>query len=160
MSEQLPPQEGPEDRPPPSQQPRPTPGGEGPGWDPSGRAPAPVPRGPQPLRPDEERTWAMLAHLLSLLAAYVGFGFLAPLAVMLIMGPRSAYVRAHAVESLNFNLSWLIYAIVAALLILVAVGIFILIALGVAYVIFVIIASIRAYNGQPYRYPLTIRMVH
>jgi uncharacterized Tic20 family protein len=101
----------------------------------------------------------MLAHLLSLVAAYVGFGFLAPLAVMLIMGPRSAYVRAHAVESLNFNLSWLIYAIVAAVLSLVVIGIFILIALAIAYVALVIVAAVRAYNGQLYRYPLTIRMV-
>ena len=33
------------------------------------------------------------------------------------------------------------------------------IALGIAYVILVIIASVRANNGQLYRYPLTIRFV-
>jgi uncharacterized Tic20 family protein len=112
-----------------------------------------------PLTPDQERLWAMLAHLLAFVAAYIALGFLAPLTVLLIFGPRSAYVRAHAVESLNFNLSWLVYAIVAVILAFLLIGIPILIALGIAYVIFVIIASVRANNGQLYRYPLTIRFI-
>jgi hypothetical protein len=101
----------------------------------------------------------MLAHLLSFVAAYVALGFLAPLTVLLVFGPRSAYVRAHAVEALNFNLTWLIYAAVAVVLAIVLIGILILIALGIAYVVLVAIAAIRAYNGQYYRYPLTIRFV-
>jgi uncharacterized protein len=113
----------------------------------------------QPLTPDQERLWAMLAHLLSFVAAYIALGFLAPLIVLLIFGPRSAYVREHAVESLNFNLTWLLYAVVCVILALLLIGILILIALGIAYVILVVIASIRANNGQMYRYPLTIRFM-
>ena len=101
----------------------------------------------------------MLAHLLSFVAAYIALGFLAPLIVLLLFGQRSAYVRAHAVESLNFNLSWLLYAIVGVLLIFIGIGILILIALGIAYVILIVVASIRANNGVFYRYPLTIRFV-
>ena len=122
--------------------------------------PPPQPPGvPQPLPPDQERLWAMLAHLLSFVAAYVALGFLAPLTVLLVFGPRSAYVRGHAVESLNFNLSWLLYAAAAFVLSFVIIGLPILIALGVSYVVLVIVASVRANNGQPYRYPLTIRFV-
>jgi uncharacterized protein len=101
----------------------------------------------------------MLAHLLAFVAAYIALGFLAPLTVLLVFGPRSAYVRAHAVESLNFNLSWLVYAVVAVILAFLLIGIPILIALAIAYVVFVIIASVRANNGQLYRYPLTIRFI-
>jgi uncharacterized protein len=101
----------------------------------------------------------MLAHLLSFVAAYIALGFLAPLTVLLVFGPRSAYVRAHAVEALNFNLTWLIYAFVAAVLSILLIGIPILIALGVAYVVLVVVAAVRASNGQYYRYPLTIRFV-
>jgi uncharacterized protein len=122
---------------------------------PPGAGPPPQP----PLSPDQERLWAMLAHLLAFVAAYIALGFIAPLTVLLVFGPRSAYVRAHAVESLNFNLSWLIYAVVAVILAFVVIGIPILIALGIAYVILVIVASVRANNGQLYRYPLTIRFV-
>jgi uncharacterized Tic20 family protein len=128
--------------------------------------PPPPPQGPlgagppaQPLPPDQERLWAMLSHLLSFVAAYIALGFLAPLTILLVFGPRSAYVREHAVESLNFNLTWLLYGIVAAFLAILLIGIPILIALGIAYVILVIIASIQANNGRVYRYPLTVRFV-
>jgi uncharacterized Tic20 family protein len=123
------------------------------------RAMSQVPPSQPPLSADQERLWAMLAHLLSFVAAYIALGFIAPLVVLLVFGPRSAYVRAHAVESLNFNLSWLIYAIVGVVLIFLGIGILILLALGIAYVFLVIIASIRANNGQLFRYPLTLRFI-
>jgi uncharacterized protein len=117
------------------------------------------PPGQPPLSADQERLWAMLAHLLSFVAAYIALGFIAPLVVLLVFGPRSAYVRAHAVESLNFNLSWLAYAIVGFVLIILGIGILILLALGIAYVVLVIIASIRANSGEFFRYPLTLRFI-
>ena len=140
-------QQGP---PPPPQPPLP-PGGGGP--------PAGGPPGQPPLSADQERLWGMLAHLLSFVAAYIALGFVAPLVVLLVFGPRSAYVRAQAVESLNFNLSWLLYAIVAGILVIIGIGLLILLALGIAYVVLVVIASVRANNGQLYRYPLTIRFM-
>jgi uncharacterized Tic20 family protein len=120
----------------------------------------PPPPGQGQLSPDQERLWAMLAHLLSFVAAYLFLGFVAPLVVLLVFGPRSPYVRAHAVESLNFNLTWLLYAIVGVVLAFLVIGIPILIALGIAYLVLVVIASIRANNGEFYRYPLTIRFIH
>jgi uncharacterized protein len=140
-----------------SQQPPPPP--PGPPLPPGGGPPAGGPPGQPPLSADQERLWGMLAHLLSFVAAYIALGFVAPLVVLLVFGPRSAYVRAQAIESLNFNLSWLLYAIVAGILVVIGIGLLILLALGIAYVILVIIASIRANNGQLYRYPLTIRFM-
>jgi uncharacterized protein len=126
---------------------------------PGGGPPMGGPPGQRPLPPDQERLWGMLAHLLSFVAAYIALGFVAPLIVLLVFGPRSAYVRANAVESLNFNLSWLLYAVVAGILLIIGIGLLILIALGIAYVVLVIIASVRANNGEFFRYPLTIRFV-
>jgi uncharacterized Tic20 family protein len=131
-------------QPPPPQPPPPPPGGGAVG---------------PPLQPDQERLWAMLAHLLSFVAAYLFLGFVAPLIVLLVFGPRSSFVRAHAVESLNFNLTWLLYGIIAVILAFVLIGFLILAVLGIAYVVLVIIASVRANNGQMYRYPATIRFV-
>ena len=119
----------------------------------------PPPPGQGQLSPDQERLWAMLAHLLSFVAAYLFLGFVAPLVVLLVFGPRSPYVRAHAVESLNFNLTWLLYAIVGVVLAFLVIGIPILIALGIAYLVLVVIASVRANNGEFFRYPLTIRFI-
>jgi uncharacterized Tic20 family protein len=123
---------------------------------PPGQAPPP---GQGQLPPEQERLWAMLAHLLSFVAAYIALGFVAPLVVLLVFGPRSAYVRAHAVESLNFNLSWLLYAIVSVVLVFIGIGILLLIALGLAYLVLIVIASVRANAGEFFRYPLTIRFI-
>jgi uncharacterized protein len=131
MSQQVPP--------PPPEPPLPPAGPPPGGGPPAGGRPV----GP-PMSPDQERLWGMLAHLLSFVAAYLALGFVAPLVVLLVFGPRSAYVRAHAVESLNFNLSWLLYAIVGGILLIVGIGLLILIALGIAYVALIIIASFRA----------------
>jgi uncharacterized Tic20 family protein len=119
----------------------------------------PPPAVQPPLPPDQERLWAMLSHLLSFVAAYLFLGFVAPLIVLLVFGPRSAFVRANAVESLNFNLSWLLYGVIAVILALVLIGFLILVVLGIAYVVLVIIASVKANNGEVYRYPATIRFV-
>jgi uncharacterized Tic20 family protein len=119
----------------------------------------PTPGSPQPLPPDQERLWAMLAHLLGIVSAYIALGFIAPLIVMLTFGERSAYVRRHAVEALNFNLSWAIYTIVAFILAFLLIGIPILIALAIGYVVLIVMASVKAQGGEPFRYPLTIRFV-
>ena len=119
----------------------------------------PPPPGQGQLTPDQERLWGMLAHLLSFVAAYLFLGFVAPLIVLLVFGQRSPFVRANAVESLNLHLTWLLYGIVGVILAFLLIGIPILIVLGIAYLVLVVIASVRANNGEVYRYPATIRFI-
>lgn len=106
-----------------------------------------------------ERNWAVAAHLTSFVAAYVALGFLGPLVVLLVQGDKSPYVRAHAVEALNFNLTWLIYILVSALLVVILVGIALLAVVGIAYAVLVVLAAVAAADGRTYRYPLTIRFI-
>jgi uncharacterized protein len=108
---------------------------------------------------DSERTWSIASHLSGFLAAYIALGFLGPLVCMLVIGDRSPFARRHAVEALNFNLSWLIYCLVSGVLTLVLVGWVLLAALGIAYVVLVILGAMAASRGEEYRYPLTIRFV-
>jgi uncharacterized protein len=107
----------------------------------------------------EERTWALMSHIGTLVAAWFAMGFLAPLLVLLIKGQDSPFVRRHAVESLNFQISLLIYLVASGILVLVVVGIFMLIALGIFALVVIILATLAASNGGDYRYPLTIRLV-
>jgi uncharacterized Tic20 family protein len=117
--------------------------------------------GQAPLSPTEERTWAMAAHLSSVLGIWVFFlGALGPLVVLLAQGQRSPYVRAQAIEALNFNISVLIYSIIAWILVFVLIGFLMVAALFVFWLLFTIIATVKVSNGEPYRYPLTIRLVH
>ena len=109
--------------------------------------------------PSEDRNWAMGAHLSAFLAAYIALGFLGPLVVLLVRGDRSSFVRRHAVEALNFNITVLIYVVICVILAIVLIGLVLLIALGVLYVITVIAGAVRANAGEDFRYPLTIRFV-
>ncbi len=124
------------------------------------------PGGPPALRPDEERLWATLAHALSLVAAAVALGVLAPLLVLVVFGNRSSYVRHHATESLNFQLTALLLFFVGFLIALLTLGVGLIaivplaLAYGLWYLIAVIIGSVRANNGELWRYPLTLRLVH
>ena len=117
----------------------------------------------QPAHPSgttsEERNWAVAAHAGSFAAAYVALGFLAPLLVMLVKGKESQFIRAHAVESLNFQITALIYLAISGLLLFVLIGFVLLPLVGIFYLIVVILASIKASEGGFYRYPLTLRLV-
>ncbi|MBU2547004.1 MAG: DUF4870 domain-containing protein [Proteobacteria bacterium] len=107
------------------------------------------------------QTYGMLCHLLAL-SGYVGIPFgnvIGPLVIWLLKKNEDPFVDDQGKESLNFQISMLIYAFVAAPLVLVVVGAFILIALGVFGFIMVVIASIRANDGIAYRYPVTIRFL-
>lgn len=109
--------------------------------------------------PSEDRNWAMGAHLSAFLAAYIALGFLGPLVVLLVRGDRSPFVRQHAVEALNFNLTVLIYIVISVILAILLIGLLMLLALGILYVVAVIIGAVRASSGEHFRYPLTIRFV-
>ena len=109
----------------------------------------------------QTNTWGMLCHLTSL-SAYVGIPFghiVGPLVIWLIKKDESEFVEHQGKESLNFQISIAIYAIIAGLLILIVIGIFLLIAVGIFSLVMIIIATVKASNGEKYRYPLTLRLI-
>jgi uncharacterized protein len=108
-----------------------------------------------------ERNWAMFAHLSSLLG-WIGIplaNLIAPLVIWQVRKDDMPFAADQAKECLNFQISMTIYALISAVLALVLIGIFMLIALWVIDVIFTVIAAIKANDGVPYRYPLTIRFI-
>lgn len=114
---------------------------------------------PQPApATQEERSWALGSHIGCLVGAWIALAFLVPLVIMLVKND-SAFVRAHAVESLNFQLSFLIYGFAGVLLLFVGIGFIVLPVLGVMWLVFVVLATLKAKDGYAYRYPLTIRFV-
>ncbi len=112
------------------------------------------------LAPKEERTYAMFCHLGALAGFFIPFGnIIVPLVLWLIKKDASPFVDRQGRESLNFQISMLIYTLVSALLILVVIGIFLLAALWIFNLVIVIIAGVRAESGEEFRYPLSIRFI-
>jgi uncharacterized Tic20 family protein len=109
----------------------------------------------------QARMWGMFCHL-SALSGFIGIPFgsiLGPLIIWLIKKNEYPFVDDQGKESLNFQISILIYSIVAALLIFVFIGIFLIFAIMITNIVLVIIASIKANNGEVYYYPYTIRFI-
>jgi len=67
------------------------------------------PAGPNAGR-DDSRSWALAAHLSAPVSMIVALAFLGPLIVYLVK-KDDPFVRRHAAEALNFNLSFLLYAV-------------------------------------------------
>ena len=107
------------------------------------------------------RLWCVLAHASALAGFFVPWAghIVGPLIIWLAKHADSPEIDAHSKESLNFQISMLIYNAVAAILCLVLIGFVILGVLHILNVIFVIIASIQASEGKLYRYPLAIRLI-
>ncbi|THU38165.1 DUF4870 domain-containing protein [Niastella caeni] len=99
----------------------------------------------------DERTLAILCHVLTLF-----FWIFPPLIIYLIKKDESAYVTAHARESLNFQITMTIACLI---LFITIIGIFLLWVIGIIVLVLVIVATIRASENKLYRYPFTIRLI-
>jgi uncharacterized Tic20 family protein len=111
---------------------------------------------------DAERNWAVVCHLGGFALYLLPFAFghvLVPLAVWLLKRSESPFIDANGREALNFQISITIYGIVAGVLAFVLVGFVLLAALAVFQFVLMVIASVRASQGEVYRYPLTLRLV-
>jgi uncharacterized Tic20 family protein len=135
-----------------------------------GGAPPPPPGTPfsaTPLSPADARTWAIGAHVSAIGTALLGgiSSFIGPLVVWLIRKDSDPFVAAHALEALNFNITVDVLVLAGLLLGALTLGLgFILIGpilliVGVLWLIWTIQAATAASNGQPYRYPFSIRLV-
>lgn len=102
----------------------------------------------------DEKTMAILSHILCIVA-----GFIAPLIIYLVKKDESAYVREHAKEALNFQITMIILFIVSAILMLILIGILLIWVLSIANLVLIIIATIKASENKMYRYPFNFRLI-
>ena len=123
---------------------------------------APTPEAAAPQAGKNAKQWTLFVHL-SALSGYIGIPFgwiLGPLILWLIKKDEIAEVNEHGKEALNFQISVLIYSIVALPLIcLGGLGAVILVALGIFDIVCIIIAAVKAADGQLFQYPLSIKFI-
>jgi uncharacterized Tic20 family protein len=120
----------------------------------------------------EQRNWAMAAHLCGLLwlaggtglifipfSGLVLFTILGPLIIWRTKGETMPFVAEQAKESLNFQITVFLLAVIFGVLALILIGFVLLWILGLVNLILVIIAAITVSDGKPYRYPFCLRLV-
>ena len=109
----------------------------------------------------EDRTLAMVCHLLGILTGFIG-----PLVLWLVKKDSSAFVDHHGREALNFQLTILIVmlflGISAMILIFIFIGFLlfpVMAIVGILALVAEIIAAVAAQNGEWHRYPVCFRFV-
>ncbi|MDP4689519.1 MAG: DUF4870 domain-containing protein [Candidatus Nanopelagicales bacterium] len=115
----------------------------------------PEPSAPQqPLSDSDARLWAMLGQLSGIILGFVG-----SLIIMLVFGPRSAFVKKESTEALNFQITVTIAYVVSFILMFILIGFVLFLAVWILNIVFCIIAGMKNNQGLEYRYPLTFRFV-
>jgi uncharacterized protein len=118
-------------------------------------APPPAPTGGVP---QEQRTLALIAHLLGIVTWFVG-----PLIVWLISKDDASkgFVTDQAKEALNFQITLSIAYVVAFILTVISLGLlfFVPTLVWIANLVFCILGGLKANNGETYRYPFAIRLI-
>ena len=146
-----------------------------------------MPYSPQALSTTSlsDRQWAASAHVLALMlalmtawmpgiAGIVGAGL-----IYLLKRDDSPFAAEHAREAINFNLSMLLYSVAAiaigvvlvgatvltlglGLIVTAPAGLLLVFAAGgiaVMWLVCSLVAGFKAWNGEHYRYPLTLRLI-
>jgi uncharacterized Tic20 family protein len=116
----------------------------------------PPPDKPPYVPTQDERTWALLAHLSGLIAGMFAVPFVGPLIVWVIKKDESPFVGDQAKEALNFQIALLIAVVVC---IATCVGIVLAPIVGIAGLVYSILGALEANKGVYYRYPYTLRLI-
>jgi uncharacterized Tic20 family protein len=112
------------------------------------------------IYPESERNWAMFCHLSAFAGLFFPFGgIIGPMIFWLSRKDTSELVDRNGRASLNFQLSMLLYTVLCIPLFFLLIGFLILGVLLVVEIVSVVVASIRAANGQDFSYPLTIPFI-
>lgn len=109
----------------------------------------------------DEQNMGMLCHLLALAGFLVpGVGnVVGPLVIWLMKKDEMPFVDSQGKESLNFQITITIAGIIGFILCFVFIGFLLLPVIGIFALVCIILASIEASNGKPYRYPFCIRLI-
>jgi uncharacterized Tic20 family protein len=102
----------------------------------------------------EERMLAAILYVVSLFFPIIG-----PLVIWLLKKDESSFINYHGKEYFNFFISYTVYSVISGILIFLIVGIFLLWILGIMALVFTIIAAVKAYEGNEYRFPLVFRVI-
>ena len=122
-------------------------------------AEAPSATAPEPSK--EAKQFGMLCHISGLAGLLTaGFGnWIGPLVVWLLKKEEYPFVDDQGKEALNFQITCLIGYLIGVITAWLIIGILIIMAVGVFWLVFTIIAAVKASEGITYRYPFSIRLI-
>lgn len=124
---------------------------------------APQPAFAPTISATEERHIGTIAHIVPMIAMVLSagtLGFVGSLVIYLIYRDKGPFVRQHAVNSLNVQLTMLVALIVSVPLMLVLVGFVTFPLAFVVAFVYHVIGAVKANNGEWWNPPAIFRFVH
>lgn len=109
----------------------------------------------------DDKLFGMLCHLASF-CVFIGIPFgniIGPVVLWLLKKNDSNFVDYNGKESINFQITITIASIIAGILCLILVGYLLLLVLFIINIIVVVQASLKANNGETYRYPFSLPFI-
>jgi uncharacterized Tic20 family protein len=124
-------------------------------------------QGQATMSAEDERTWSILAHLSMFLNLLTGFlGPVVALIIYLVYKDRSQKVAFHALQSMWFQIGWLVILAVGwtvtTLLLVVLIGFVLIPVMAIVSVVPFVHAGYAAYRAskdEDYRYPFAADLV-
>lgn len=108
----------------------------------------------------QARQMAACCHAAGILGFIIPFGnVLAPLLLWLMQRETHTFIDAQGKEAVNFQISFTIYYLVGFVLMFVLLGFLLVPLLLLAHLILMIVATVKSYNGEDYRYPVIMRII-
>lgn len=133
----------------------------------SGGSGGSIPSSTMPMNPSDENTWSIVSHLSIFLNLFTGFlGPVAALAIWLVYKDRSPRVSFHALQSLWYQVAWLVILFVGWTVTFASMAILIGFLLVLPMLILTLVplvhsayAAYKINQGIDYRYPWIADMV-
>jgi len=114
----------------------------------------------EPFRPETERQWSILVHViaggLNLVTGGLFTGLISAIIAYVLLKDRGPFIRGHVATTLNFQITLIIGEIIGLILVIVLIGWLVLAVVWVVNFIFSIQGALAASRGNTYVYPLAI----
>jgi hypothetical protein len=110
----------------------------------------------------DDKTWVLISHFGGAAGAFVGggaFGWVVPLIAYLSRGNQSPLVRAESLKALNFQILWSIVTVIGWATACFGIGFVIVTIAALIGIIGGVVAGVKASNGEPFNYPMTVQFI-
>ena len=116
--------------------------------------------GPEPMGAPtspsaDERQWAMFTHLSGLLC----LTFVIPLILWQMKKDQSVYLDQQGKEAVNFQITFLGFFVICHLLAFLIIPPILAYLASIYWLVATILAGVKAYNNEPFKYPITLRLI-
>jgi uncharacterized Tic20 family protein len=103
---------------------------------------------------NDDNVLGILTHILGMITSFIG-----PLIIYLAIDKKNTFVREHAKEALNFQMTLIIAGVASMILMLVLIGFLLIFAISILNIVFCIMGAVAAGNRTSFKYPVNIRFM-